>query len=46
MTYQLLLSARAPELVLVRPDLGIQYRLGNQADLYLDLPEAESEASE
>jgi len=31
------IGAREPELVLVRPDLGIQYRMGELADSLLSL---------
>ena len=38
------ISARQPELVLVRPDLGIQYRMGDLTDSLLALPEPATEA--
>jgi len=40
------ISAQHPELVLVRPDLGIQYRMGDLSDSLLALPAAASEATQ
>lgn len=37
-TVTFIVTRREPELVLARPDLGIQYQLGNQADSLLQLP--------
>jgi hypothetical protein len=42
----LLIAEREPELVLVRPELGIQYRMGNITDTLLSLAEADSENPE
>lgn len=35
-----LIAAREPELVLVRPEFGLRYHMGNRADNLLALPEA------
>lgn len=44
-TITFLVTRRKPELVLARPDLGIQYHLGNQADSLLKLPQQPADDS-
>jgi hypothetical protein len=41
-----LIIAREPELILARPDYGIQYRMGNRAEALLTLDAAESDSKD
>ena len=43
---RLLIVARDPELVLARPDYGIQYRMGNRSEAMLSLDAAKADAKD